>query len=151
MAEQQFPLRETGEVASHILVEEAICWCGQLGRSAASDDQRGGVAGHPPVDGAHELLRRDEDDAQRPPALGDIQNLLQDGRVALPRRGILVQFIHKDDDLFGQFVLLGALFGVKRVHRAQDVAKDQRLLLIFQPGDVHHIGMPTLKFTDLLR
>ncbi len=66
------------------------------------------------------------------------------------RWGILVQFIHEDDDLLRHRVFRSSGGSASLVDGAQDVAEDQGLLVISELGDVHDVGVPALELGHLV-
>ncbi len=72
--------------------QEAVLGPAGLGRVEPADDLDRAVGDDPPLHLGRGLLGADEDDAERPAALGDVEHQLLDRRGALPRR-VLVQLV----------------------------------------------------------
>ena len=64
----------------------------RLRRVETPDDTNGGVRDDAPLDLARRLLGADEDDPERSPALGDVEQRLLDGAPAFTRR-VFVQLV----------------------------------------------------------
>ncbi len=76
--------------------QEAVLGPLGLGRIEAPGDPDGAVGQDPPLDLRRGLLRPDQDDAERPAALCDVEQDLLDRAVALARR-VFVELIEDDE------------------------------------------------------
>ncbi len=106
----------------------------RLGRVEPADHPDGRVGHDAALDLAGRLLRADQDDAQRPAALGDVEQHVLDRRGALARR-VLVQLVdHREQQAARAGVLLAR--GLGRQHHADDEPL-RPLVQVVQVDDRH--------------
>ncbi len=120
--------------------EEAVLGPRRLGRVEPADHPDRRVGHDPPLDLARGLLRADQDHAQRPAALGDVEQHLLDRAGALARR-VLVQLVehHEQQRLGGAGLLLALELGPQR-HADHEPLRPVRQVVQVDHGDLGALG-----------
>ena len=137
-------------MGSDVARQEPVSAVAQLGTVGSTKHLGCRVTDDSWVYRAQELLSGEEDDPERSPTLGNVQDLVQDRSLHPPSVGwrVLIQFVDKDDDLVGELpVIKSALAGEEPIDRTEHVSEYEGLLIRLKPSDVDDVGVATFKVT----
>jgi hypothetical protein len=132
MAHHKLPFLQARNIRFDRWIEESIHRRRELCRTTATNDCRRAISNHTLVNRAHKLLCTEQYNTQRTPALGYVQYLFNNRGLPLASWRVLVKFVHKYQNFLRQVFSIASLLCVKCIDGAQDISKNERLLVIRQ-------------------